>query len=211
LFIVVIIWHIYYNWKPIKNYLKVKKELKIFTKEFNVSAILVSLFVVGTLTMTLPFSFFVNIGNGIKAKNAHGMKTAPFEYAEQARFCDFCIILSVDEKKALKKLKKSNIIVTSSKEKLLDIALSNNTTTQAIYDAMADKKSFILPSDLPIGIAHKTLTALSHEYGLDIKKAIKYLKNQGITITKDSKFKRVSKKYKLHPAELYAMLLASQK
>ncbi len=44
LFLIMLVWHIYFNWKPIKNYLKVKKELKIFTKEFNVALIVVSIF-----------------------------------------------------------------------------------------------------------------------------------------------------------------------
>jgi hypothetical protein len=59
LFLVLLVWHIYYNWKPIKNYLKVKKEWVFFTKEFNLSLGLVSLFMVGTLGMVLPFSFMV--------------------------------------------------------------------------------------------------------------------------------------------------------
>ncbi len=61
LFIVMIIWHIYFNWKPIKNYLKKKKELKVFTKEFNAALIVTALFTVGTITMTLPFSFLINM------------------------------------------------------------------------------------------------------------------------------------------------------
>jgi len=45
LFLVLMFWHIYFNWKPIKNYLKEKKKLKIFTKEFNRALILVTLFI----------------------------------------------------------------------------------------------------------------------------------------------------------------------
>jgi len=209
LFIVVIIWHIYYNWKPIKNYLKVKKELKIFTKEFNLSALIVVAFVIGTLTMTLPFSFFVNLGNGIKAKNAHSMATPPFEYAEFARFGDFCTILGVDKKEATQKLKALNIEVDTTKT-VTQLANINKTTPQKIYETIKNSPP-ALPSDLPIGLAHKSLSTLAKEYDLDITKAIKYLKKQGVTIKKDSRLKRIAKEHHMHPAEFYAMILASQK
>jgi len=63
LFLFLLVWHIYYNWKPIKNYLKEKKRLIIFTREFNYSAVLVLIFVIGTIGMVFPFNALVNIGN----------------------------------------------------------------------------------------------------------------------------------------------------
>ncbi len=211
LFIVVIIWHIYYNWKPIKTYLKVKKDLKIFTKEFNFSLLIVTIFMIGTITMTFPIKIFVNLGNGIKSKNAYSMPNPPFEYAQEARFKDFCTILNIDTNSALKKLKNSNIKVVSKSQKIMDIAKSNHTSSQKIYEIIKSNKTSSLPNSLPIGLAQRTLATLNSEYGLNISKAISYLKNQGIEINKDSKFKRVTNRYNLHPAELYAMLLASQK
>jgi hypothetical protein len=47
-------------------------------------------------------------------------------------------------------------------------------------------------------------------YLLDIDKCISYMKKRGIEIDENSAFKRVAKEHYMHPATLYAMLLASQ-
>ena len=210
LFLFLLVWHIYYNWKPIKNYLKVKKELKVFTKEFNYSLILVLVFVVGTITMTFPMNALVNIGNGIKAKNFLNDANPPFRYAQEATLKDFCKILHIDEKKALTLLQKSNIKVNSDKQSLKDIANANNKSPKEIYDIIKESNRYNLPSDLPIGIAHKSIEELNKEYGVDIDKFINYLKYYGIKANKDITFKRLAKENSLHPATLYSMLLASQ-
>ena len=51
-----IAFHIYYNWKPIVAYLKNKaRQLTVFTPDFNVAAIVVIAFIVGTYFLMLPF------------------------------------------------------------------------------------------------------------------------------------------------------------
>ncbi len=212
LFLVMIFWHIYYNWKPIKNYLKKKKELKIFTKEFNVALIVTALFTVGTITMTLPFSFLVNIGNGIKAKNALSVGNPPFGYAEYATLEDFCLITSIDIDKAKERLKRKGIVVNSLKDTLKVISAKNNITPKDIFAIIKDKTTKVeLPSELPIGIAHKSLIELANEYNIDLDKLMKHLKYYNIKATLDSSFKKIAKQNNLHPAQLYNILLASQK
>ena len=212
LFLVMIFWHIYYNWKPIKNYLKVKRELKIFTKEFNVALILVLLFSVGTAKMVLPFSFLVNIGNGIKAINSLDDGNPPFGYAEYSSLEDFCILTSINLKNATQKLNAKGIRYNSTKETLKSIAYANNTTPKNLFLIIKSKSTkFDLPSDIPIGIAHKTLQRLSNEYNMDLDRFIAHLKHYGIKATPNMSFKKLAKKNNLHPAQLFNMLLASQK
>ena len=125
LFLVLMFWHIYFNWKPIKNYLKEKKKFKLFTKEFNRALILVTLFTVGTITMSIPFNILVNVGNGIKANNALEDGNPPFGYAEYSTLEDFCTLTSLDINKTVKKLQNKNIKITSTKETLKSIAKTN--------------------------------------------------------------------------------------
>lgn len=212
LFLVMIIWHIYFNWKPIKNYLKKKKELKIFTKEFNVAFVVTALFVVGTITMTLPFSFLVNIGNGIKAKNSLKDGNPPFGYAEYATLEDFCLLMSLDINKATKKLKAHGILFNSTKETLKLISSNNNITPKDIFSIIKiDSTKFDLPADIPIGIAHKSLKRLSSEYNMNLDSFLQHLKYYNIEATSDTNFKKIAMKNHLHPAQLYNLLLASQK
>jgi hypothetical protein len=212
LFLVMIIWHIYFNWKPIKNYLKVKKELKIFTKEFNIALVVTVLFTAGTITMTNPFSFLVNIGNGIKAMNSKQIGNPPFAYAEYSSLEDFCILTSIDLIQAQKLLKENNIKITSSKNTLKQIAQINDTTPKNLFAIIKTKFTrFHLPSQIPVGIAHKTIQELSNSYFINTNKFLTHLKKYNINTTKDTKFKKIAMQNNLHPAQLYNMLLASQK
>ncbi len=211
-FIVMIIWHIYFNWKPIKNYLKVKRKLKIFTREFNVALVLVLLFSVGTIKMVLPFSFLVNIGNGIKAKNSLNDGNPPYGYAEYSTLKDFCLLTSIELKTALEKLKKNGITIRNDKEILKKIADKNGVSPKEIFEMIKnDSTKFDLPTDIPIGIAHKSLERLAREYKIDLDKFIEHLKEYGIEVKKSDTFKKIAVRNSLHPAQLYNMLLASQK
>ena len=208
LFLVLLVWHIYFNWKPIKNYLKVKKELKIFTKEFNASLLLVSLFMVGTLTMTLPFSFFVNFGNGMKAMHLKDGENPPFAYAELTRLKDFCKIAKIDLKNAEVRLSKNSIKLDSTKETLKEIALQNSTTPREIYNIIKDENTrFALPSSIPTGIAHQSLNDLEILYRFDAKSFLRSFKSDGFKGSADMSFKKIAKVNHLHPAKLYGMLL----
>ena len=211
LFLVFIVWHIYFNWKPIKAYLKVKKQLKIFTKEFNVALVVTLLFAVGTATMTLPFSFLVNIGNGIKAVNSIDDGNPPFNYAEYSTLEDFCLLTHIDISNAKQKLLSSGITLPSAKATLKQIAVDNDTTPKALFGMIReDDTRFTLPTDIPVGIARKSLYGLTQEYDINLDRVISHLKHYDIDATSKSTFKRLAKENGLHPAELYNMLLASQ-
>jgi membrane protein CcdC involved in cytochrome C biogenesis len=210
LFLVFLIWHIYYNWKPIKNYLKHKKEWVVFTKEFNFSVVLVSLFMIGTIWMILPFSFFVNIGNGIKAINAKNAGTPPFAYAEKATLKDYSILMHLNYVNVIKKLEEEKLSFKAM-QTLEQIASENNISPRTLSEIILPSNMRVaLPSDIPVGLAHKTLEGLEKAYRIDIDRFISYLESYGIKASRTISFKKLSKEAKLHPATLYTMLLASQ-
>ena len=162
--------------------------------------------------MKIPFSLLVNMGNGIKASSSLSTGNPPYGYAEFSSLNDFCIITSIDTDEALKKLKEKNIKTDGPKETLKSIALNNNIRPKDIYLAIKPKlHKYELPSDIPIGIAKKTLERLAVEYHLNIDKFLSHLKNSGIEADLKMSFKSLAKKNNLHPSELYSLLLASQK
>jgi len=211
LFLILIIWHIYFNWKPIKAYLKVKKEWKVFTPEFNAALVLVLLFAVGTATMTFPLSMLVNLGNAVKATTAQHNGTPPFAYAELATLKDFCLLNRADPIEARSRLEQAGITIHSPRKTIQQIAHENGISPQELYTLIYGKGARIpLPSDLPVGMARRSLSALARTYRLDLDRFIGHLKFFGIEATPESTFKRLAKENKLHPAQLYYMLLASQ-
>nr|WP_320017036.1 DUF4405 domain-containing protein [uncultured Desulfobacter sp.] len=67
LFILSLGFHIYYNWKPMMTYLKDNaRNLKIFTKEFNLALVIILVFIVGTYIQIPPFSSILKIRGGIR-------------------------------------------------------------------------------------------------------------------------------------------------
>ena len=62
LFLLSILVHTYYNWKPITSYLRDKaRRLKVFTGAFNLSALFLIVFALGTLFSLPPFSWVIDI------------------------------------------------------------------------------------------------------------------------------------------------------
>ena len=62
LFLVVAIWHIYYNWKPLMSYIKNSaKQITLLKKELLIAVMLNILFVGGTLMEIQPFKSVIDI------------------------------------------------------------------------------------------------------------------------------------------------------
>ena len=67
LFLIALVLHIYYNWKPLMSYLKDKaRKMKVFTSEFNVALVITILFIIGTYFLAAPFSWVMNLNDHFK-------------------------------------------------------------------------------------------------------------------------------------------------
>jgi hypothetical protein len=213
LFLVFLIWHIYYNWKPIKHYLKVKKKWVVLTKEFNASLLLVVFFFLGTLYMLPPLNVLINVGNGVKAMHAKENGTPPFLFAEKSTLKDFMRIHHMNEESVRLALKHHKIYAKNTTQTLETIAISNHITPKKLFEAMSSNhiQKFDLPYTMPLGLAHETFSELNQKYSFDLEKFIGYLKREySIKVVPTSRFKKVTVVNNLHPATLYSMLLASQ-
>jgi hypothetical protein len=211
LFLALILWHIYFNWKPIKAYLKVKKEWRVFTPEFNAALVLVTLFVIGTVTLTFPMSLLVNLGNAVKAKTARADGMPPFAYAEQATLRDFCLLNRIDPALARKHLEEAGITIDSPRKTLKRIAEEHHLTPRELYRIIYGPEArYPLPTDLPVGMAKRSLAELARIYRIDLKRFLEHLASYGIEATPKTTFRRLAMEHHLHPAQLYYMLLASQ-
>jgi len=135
LFILSILLHIYYNWNPILNYMKDKqKNLKIFTKNFNVALILTLIVVIGTLFMIPPFSSILDLSDKIKNDAAVKYGEPPFGHAEEAPFNSLVKKMGLDFKKSVAKLEKAGIKIDAPDQIFLEIAKKYDYTPKEVYD-----------------------------------------------------------------------------
>lgn len=191
LFIIAGLLHIYYNWSPIKAYMKNKaRELKIFTATFNVALVLTLLVVVGTYFQIPPMSTIITISQTIKTHGSEKYGEPPYGHAELSSLKLFAKKEQLDEEQALELLKSAGLSVEDSKESLKDIATRNSVTPQQVYDIIKSAKieeennenafNVTFPDMPRPGFGNKKLEEVCAEYNLDKESIVAGLEGIGI-------------------------------
>ena len=140
LFLVVTIWHIYHNWKPLINYLRDStKKVTLFKKELVIALVLNIVFVVGTLIGIQPFQVALDINDDIKSYWEKEYGSPPYGHAEESSLSSFSRRVGIDVEFAMKILKEKNIVVDSKRQTLLEISKINGVSPKVIYDTIKEK------------------------------------------------------------------------
>ena len=83
LFLFAGLFHIFYNWSPIKSYMKNKsRELRVFTPSFNVALLLSVVVGVGTYLEIPPMSTVINFSESIKDRASEKYGEPLYGHAE---------------------------------------------------------------------------------------------------------------------------------
>ncbi|PHO08948.1 hypothetical protein CPG37_12075 [Malaciobacter canalis] len=146
--------HIYYNWKPIVNYLKDStKKISFTKKEFLVAFILNAFFVIGTLTHIQPFKGFLDLGetfksswgeNIIKTSSNNNTKVEviaikpPPQRLGRKTLQELSNMGNIDLEHALKTLKSKGINNINSNIKIKDIANELNIEKTDVYKLLTE-------------------------------------------------------------------------
>ena len=207
IFILAAILHVYYNWKPITSYLKNKsKELVFFTKEMLVASFLFILFLVGTIYEISPFSNFINFGDEFKSSWEKDYGTAPYSQAELSSIKSFSKKLSYNLEK-VKEVLNTNNIVFKVDQSLSFVAKSNEVSPNFVYNLLKLKlekegsKSVVLT-----GLGRKTIEEVALTLKLSNDEFINRLKEIGLNVKLNDKFKKVCEDNDLSPREVLKQL-----
>lgn len=212
LFILALLWHIYNNWLPIKNYLKNKaRQLRIFTPEFVVALIVTLVVTLGTLFLVPPFSSFLDLGENIKEDLAKKYGEPPYGHAELSPIRSFARTVGLDLDESLQRLEEAGIKVESEDITIKELAVANGVSPQHIYltmlpeeDPNAEPKP--LPETSPVGTGKKTLSDFCQEYGLDAAEVAGILKEQGFEATPDMTMKAIAESKGTNPSSLFDVI-----
>jgi len=216
LFLVVGIWHIVLNWKPIVNYLKDRrKKVRVSTPEFSVALALSGLFFVGTLAGLFPFQQFLGMGEAVKGYWEVTSGSPPRGHAELSPLDRFCPgmedferlenqrLISIDCAEAMAALREAGIEVESDSQQLIEIARANSTTPQALAeiivsvakprapgsqdaDAPAESGPFVKPYS---GLGRLTLREYAERYQADLDLALAILAERGVDLDPDARIR----------------------
>ncbi|WP_035240711.1 DUF4405 domain-containing protein [Desulfobacter vibrioformis] len=218
LFIIGLGFHIYYNWKPMMTYLKNNaRNLKIFTKEFNLALVITLVFIVGTYIQIPPFSSILEISGGIKDDYAQKHGEPPYGHAELSSLKTFSQKIGIDMAFALSRIKEKGYQVQGADQTLLEISKQNKISPQQIYLAIQSKdsppavqagKAITLPGTPPAGTGNMTLADLCSQYNLNIKTIRLALAASGIKVKEDLTLKRIAEQNGVSPKDIYEKIKA---
>lgn len=229
LFLLAIVLHTFYNWKPLVSYLKNKaKQFRLFTSEFNIALILTIVCTVGAYFAVPPFNWVLDFGVTIRGAAAVKYGEPPYSAAENATLKDFTRRMGYDLAESIERLKKADIRFESETQTLREIARANGLSPQKVYltikpaakDAReagagpeASSKGTLKqpPAETPVtgtpsGLGSKTVAAVCEAYGIPQAEALKKLAEKGIKASPGDKMKSLAEKYGKLPTDLYEIM-----
>ncbi len=206
--------HMFYNWAPIKAYMKNKsRELKVFTPSFNV-ALLISLVVgVGTYFEIPPMSTVINFGESIKDTAAETYGEPPYGHAELSSLKLFTKKQNLDLDGAMDLLRKAGVQFSDSSDTLAVIAAANKISPQAVYSVIQSATMEIestgavdFPDSPMPGFGNKTLAALCSEYDLMFQLIRRGLAQKGVKAEAEMTIKEIAAANDTEPMAIFEVL-----
>ena len=214
LFLVAIFMHIYYNWKPIVSYFKSKaRELKFFTKEFNIALIVTIVCVVGSYFTVPPFSWVLDLSESIKDSAGIKYGEPPYGHAELSTLKTLVRRSGYDLNQSMENLTKAGIKFENESQTLLAIAKLNQMPPQQIYlvmkpteitESAAGKPK--MPETPTAGTGKRTVTDICREYGLDMENIIRGLAANNIRATANMNMKTIAEQNNMGPVDVYDLI-----
>ncbi len=215
LFLLAGLLHMFYNWAPIKAYMKNKsKELKVFTPSFNVALILTLVVGFGTYFKVPPMSTVINFSESIKDGLSEKYGEPPYGHAELSSLRLFSKKQDLDLDKASKLLKEAGIKFKNSKDTIAQIATANNMSPQKVYNIIKtageiseDGAKVTFPDTPPSGFGKKTLGALCSEYDLMFQVIRQGLSKRGIKAEAAMTVKEIAAANDKNPMSVFEAIL----
>lgn len=218
LFLIALVLHIYYNWKPLMAYLKNRaRQFKLFTRDFN-TALAITLFcILGSYFLWPPFNWVMAFNDHLKTRAAVRYGEPPYGHAELSSLKSFAQKTGLDLNRSMALLRQAGYAVENPETTLAQVSRQYGVPPQTLYRAMqptatADKKpehtAAALPESPPPGTGNLTLADLCAQYKLVPEKLLKALQGAGIQATPGATLKKIAADNQLSPLDLYDKIKA---
>lgn len=216
LFLVSLLFHIYFNWKPMLSYLKNKnRTLILFTVEFNIALLITILVSVGTYAEMPPFSTVLDLSDRFKDDAAKKYGEPPYGHAELSSLKTFSNKMGFDLKQAMIRLKSAGIHLKNEMQTLQQISSANDISPQQLYQLIKNENDqSAVPSlerkempENPIpGTGHQRLIDLCHQYNLNVKKIEREFKKLEIKVDQNMTLKEIGELNQRGAIDIYEII-----
>lgn len=214
LFLLIAVWHIYYNWRPLVSYIKNSAaQVSLWKKELWIAVVINAAFVVGALMGIQPFQSAIDLNDKIKAYWEKTDGAPPYGHAEESSFESIAQQMGIMPAQAVESLKQKGYKVDDTSLSLQHIAEINGVSARTIYEsfqpqvseAAQGKKSGSDSSDVPF-LGRRSLEELAGMGKIDLDKSVTYLKEKGVEASPQTTMKEAANELGMMPFELYEQL-----
>jgi len=210
IFVIAGIWHIYYNWKPLMNYLRRKsKEAAKIRQEMVVATIFSLLVFAGTYWYVFPFSTVLDFGEEITDSWSNEENEPPIPHAEELTVGEFARVKNIPVQRFQHLLEQGGFKVSDTTMTLQQIAEQYNVTPNEVAKVVSSSGSmntFGTGYMQGSGFGRKLLSEIIKENNLNWDESIAKLKTAGITVEEDDKLKNIANDNKVTPFDIIKAL-----
>jgi hypothetical protein len=219
-FIVTGILHLYFNWKPFRNYLagRVKGHFALKREAVVATVLSVFIFVVSAFNLP-PASWVIDLNDSIKASWVTSPELEPpFGHAEEASVAGIARRMHLDLDVALKNLEADGIAFAGQRDSLEGIARANGITPMDVYASIRrDNGTKDLPPPVTAediearyagtGLGRQTLAELFSTLEVDEALARQRLNAAGIEVSADETAREIADRHDISPVDLVKIML----
>ena len=204
---IIVIFHLYYNWKVLFRYVKHKALMAFNLKLEFFSAAALSLFIIlATLYSIEPFRTIINWNDDIKNYWAEQAQAQPpIPHAEDLTVAEFCEQLDISLEIFQQRFNQQGWKFGSPEDKIKDIAERNGISPAKIYDLLqAPGKN--MQGQGSGGWGRKSLVQVCEELNKDVDEAIKRLATHGVIASRDDQIKDLAGKNNMKPVDIVNLI-----
>jgi len=211
IFLAAIALHLYYNWKPLMNYLRDKAAAGLrLKKELQASSILTVAIFVLILAEVPPLSSLMALGESLTESWATEEREPPVAHAEELTLTAFASAAGLETEAALRHLTGAGLTGVDSTITMGELAEINRTTPKALAELLARLPATREPV-LPVGstgagYGRLTIEQIAAQENLDIATVLARLAEAGISARAEEKLRDLAEAHDRTPGELAALI-----
>lgn len=224
LFVLAGVIHLFFNWKPFKNYLVSKLAGQLRPRaEGMIAGAAVGVILAGTLLAWPPFSWIIHLNETLKDSwAAAGWAEPPFGHAEDVSLKVLGMRTGMEPRAMLEALRDAGYRVENPGQKVDDIAVANGVSPALLWAAITERVQPASPEPVAAGITaeevelryagtglgQKTLADIAESTGVPLETVLARLRGAGIEGGPGDKMKAVAEAHDdMPPIDLLKVML----
>jgi len=226
LFLVAGGFHLYYNWKPLINYLSNKIETGLrYQRELMITSLICLWIIASGIWSLPPLAYVAVLGEAIKSSWVTSADLEPpFGHAELVSLKTLCKKQGIPLDQAMAELREAGFKVDNPGMTIGNIADSRGTSGMGVYQVikkLEPKPKTMQPGSVwtpemieetytGAGVGRKTVGQIIRAHGLDPKTVCQRLKGSGIEAMDDDKIKDLADKHDSTPIKILTIILVDK-